>query len=71
MKRLTMVIAGLGMLSFTGMAQALPLCGDGSGPCRGGVAFGAFFGGLAVEGAVAKAKDGGKLSGTSGPSFER
>jgi hypothetical protein len=31
MKRFTMAIAGLGLLSFTGMAQALPLCGTGFG----------------------------------------
>ena len=70
MKRLTMVIAGLGMLSFTGMAQALPLCGEGFGPCRGGVAFGAFAGGLAVEGAVAKPKDGVGAIGHFTTSFE-
>lgn len=58
MKRFTMVAAGLGMLFFTATAQALPLCGAGSGPCREGLAFGAFFGGLAVEGALVKAKDG-------------
>ena len=57
-KRFTMVIAGLGMLSFTGMAQALPLCGTGFGPCRPGLELGVFSGGLAVEGALAKAKDG-------------
>ena len=58
MKRFTMVVAGLGMLSFTAMAQALPLCGAGFGPCRPGLEFGVFAGGLAVEGALAKAKDG-------------
>ena len=58
MKRFTMVVAGLGMLSFTGMAQALPLCGAGFGACRPGLEFGVFAGGLAVEGALAKAKDG-------------
>jgi hypothetical protein len=54
MKRFTMVVAGLGMLFFTATAQALPLCGAGSGPCRDGLAFGAFFGGLAVEGRPCK-----------------
>ena len=58
MKRFTMIVAGLGMLSFTAMAQALPLCGAGFGPCRPGLEFGVFAGGLAVEGALAKAKDG-------------
>ena len=58
MKRLTMVVAGLGMLSFTATAQALPLCGAGSGACRPGLEFGVFAGGLAVEGAIARARDG-------------
>ena len=58
MKHFTMVVTGLGMLFFTATAQALPLCGAGSGPCRDGLAFGAFFGGLAVEGALVKARDG-------------
>jgi hypothetical protein len=70
MKRLTMVIAGLGMLSFTGMAQALPLCGTGFGPCRPGLEFGVFAGGLAVEGALAKAKDGAGAIGHFTAGFE-
>src|SRR5262245_8030513 len=58
MKPFTVVVAGLGMLSFTAIAHALPLCGTGFGPCRAGLEFGAFAGGLAVEGALAKPKDG-------------
>ena len=69
-KRLTMVIAGLGMLSFTGMAQALPLCGAGSGACRPGLEFGVFAGGLAVEGALARAKDGVGAIGHFSAAFE-
>ena len=60
MKRFTMVVAGLGMLSFTAMAQALPLCGAGFGPCRPGLALGVLAGGLAVEGALAKARGRGR-----------
>ena len=70
MKRFTMVIAGLGLLSFTGMAQALPLCGTGFGPCRPGLEFGVFAGGLAVEGALAKAKDGAGAIGHFTAAFE-
>ena len=58
MNRFKLVVAGLGMLSFTGVAQALPLCGTGSGPCRPGLELSVFAGGLAVEGALARAKDG-------------
>jgi len=70
MKRFTMVIAGLGLLSFTGMAQALPLCGTGFGPCRPGLEFGVFAGGLAVEGALAKARDGAGAIGHFTAAFE-
>ena len=70
MKRLTMVIAGLGLLSFTGMAQALPLCGTGFGPCRPGLEFGVFAGGLAVEGALAKPQDGAGAIGHFTAAFE-
>jgi hypothetical protein len=69
-KRFTMVIAGLGMLSFTGMAQALPLCGAGFGACRPGLEFGVFAGELAVEGALAKAKDGVGAIGHFSAAFE-
>ena len=69
-KRFTMVIAGLGMLSFTGMAQALPLCGTGFGPCRPGLESGVFAGELAVEGALAKAKDGVGAIGHFSAAFE-
>jgi hypothetical protein len=65
-----MVIAGLGLLSFTGMAQALPLCGTGFGPCRPGLEFGVFAGGLAVEGALAKTKDGAGAIGHFTAAFE-
>jgi hypothetical protein len=58
MNRIKLVVAGLGMLSFTGVAQALPLCGAGAGACRPGLELSVFAGGLAVEGALAKARDG-------------
>ena len=58
MKAFTMVMVGLEMLSLTAIAHARPLCGAGFGPCRPGLEFGAFAGGLAVEGALAHPKDG-------------
>src|SRR5262245_54034264 len=58
MKRFTTIVAGLGMLSLAAPANALPLCGAGFGACRPGLEFAAFAGGLAVEGALNKAKDG-------------
>ncbi len=70
MKRFTMVIAGLGMLSFAATAQALPLCGTGFGPCRPGLESGVFAGGLAVEGALARAKDGVGAIGHFSAAFE-
>jgi hypothetical protein len=70
MNRLTLVVAGLGLLSFTATAQALPLCGAGFGPCRPGLEFGVFAGGLAVEGAVAKARDGVGAIGHFSAAFE-
>jgi hypothetical protein len=70
MKRFAMVIAGLGMLCFTGMAQALPLCGTGFGPCRPGLELGVFAGGLAVEGALARARDGAGAIGHFSTAFE-
>jgi hypothetical protein len=70
MKRFTMVVAGLGMLSVTATAQALPLCGTGFGPCRPGLEFGVFAGGLAVEGAIAKARDGAGAIGHFSAAFE-
>jgi hypothetical protein len=70
MKRFTMVIAGLGLLSSTGMAQALPLCGTGFGPCRPGLELQVFAGGLAVEGALARAKDGAGAIGHFSAAFE-
>jgi len=70
MNRFTMFLVGLGMLSFTATAQALPLCGTGFGPCRPGLEFGAFAGGLAVEGAVAKARDGVGAIGHFSAAFE-
>jgi len=70
MKRFAMVVAGLGMLSFTAMAQALPLCGSGFGSCRPGLELGVFAGGLAVEGALARAKDGVGTIGHFSAAFE-
>ncbi len=70
MKPFTMVVAGLGMLSFTAFAEALPLCGTGFGPCRPGLEFGVFAGGLAVEGAVANPRDGVGAIGHFSASFE-
>ena len=70
MKRFTMIVAGLGMLSFTAMAHALPLCGAGFGPCRPGLEFGVFAGALAVEGALAKARDGVGAIGHFSTAFE-
>jgi hypothetical protein len=58
MKRFTTVFAGLAVLSFTAVAQALPLCGEGFGPCRPGLELGVFAGSLAVEGALADPRDG-------------
>src|SRR5215470_13966016 len=70
MKRFTMVGAGLAMLSFTMTAHALPLCGAGFGECRPGLEFAVFAGGLAVEGALAKAKDGAGAIGHFSASFD-
>jgi hypothetical protein len=49
MKALSMAVAGLGMLSFTAVAHALPLCGTGFGPCRPGLELGAFAGPKAAD----------------------
>jgi hypothetical protein len=59
MKRIAIVVAALGtvFLTTTG-AQALPLCGEGFGPCRPGLQISMFSGALAVEGALARARDG-------------
>jgi hypothetical protein len=66
MNRLTLVVAGLGLLSFTATAQALPLCGAGFGPCRPGLEFGVFCRRACRRGRrVAKARDGVGASGTS------
>ena len=70
MKPFTTVVAGLGLLSFTAIAQALPLCGAGFGPCRPGLEFGVFVGGLAVEGALANPRDGVGAMGHFSAAFE-
>ena len=70
MKVLSMVVAGLGMMLFTAIAHALPLCGTGFGPCRPGLEFGAFAGALAVEGALANPKDGAGAMGHFTAAFE-
>jgi hypothetical protein len=70
MKPLAMAIAGLGMLSLTATTHALPLCGTGFGPCRPGLEFGVFAGGLAVEGALADARAGVGAVGHFSAAFE-
>src|SRR5262245_29615749 len=70
MKAFAMVVTGLGILSLTATAQALPLCGIGFGPCRPGLELAAFFGGPAVEGAVTRARDGAGAIGHFTASFE-
>ena len=70
MKALSMVVASLGMLSFTAIAHTLPLCGTGFGPCRPGLELGAFASALAVEGALANPKDGAGAIGHFTAAFE-
>ena len=70
MKALAMVVASLGMLSFTAIAHTLPLCGAGFGPCHPGLELGAFAGALAVEGALANPKDGAGAIGHFTAAFE-
>jgi hypothetical protein len=70
MTALSMVVASLGMLSFTAIAHTLPLCGTGFGPCRPGLELGPFAGALAVEGALANPKDGAGAIGHFTAAFE-
>jgi hypothetical protein len=70
MKRFRIAMAGLGILSFAATAQALPLCGTGFGPCRPGLEFGVFAGELAVEGALANARDGAGAIGHFSAAFD-
>ena len=70
MKPFTILAASLGMLTLTATVQALPLCGAGAGACRPGLELGVFGGTLAVENALARAKDGTGAIGHFAAAFE-